>query len=181
MYKWQPPEDPDRDLRVIETLETESSSEIQTGEDLSVDVESDFQNKPPKTALAKRFVELTGQGYKPHEAAKLMGTTMKGLVGKEAFTKAVQSLIKEASMVPELRKEMIRSGLNKIFMENVGNPDKESQKLAIEAAKVIGSDPDVGLTAQPQAGIQINLNTLGTVLDKANVIDVKLIEEDKEE
>ncbi len=177
MYKWEQPEESDKDLRLNEDQVKDDASPLEVLEPFPLDVETDHQNKAPKNGIAKRFLELTGQGYKAHEAAKLMGSTIKGLVGNDAFKRQVQQLIETASLSADLRKEMLRAGLNRIFMENVSNPDKESQKLAIEAAKVIGSDPDVGLNAQPQAGIQINLNTLSTVLDKIDVIDIKPIEE----
>ena len=180
MYKWQPNEDEDKDLRLNEDQKTEDAVVYEGTEPFVIDdVDIDNQDKKPKNALAKRFMDLCGQGYKPHEAAKLVGSTMKGLVGNDQFKRQVQQLIQTASLTPEMRKEMIRSGLNHIFISNINNPDKESQKLAIEAAKVIGSDPDVGLNAAPQAGIQINLNALGSVLEKTQTIDVKPIEEDK--
>lgn len=175
MYKWQPNEDPDPDLRINENNKSEDAVPYEVGEPFVVDdVEIDNRDSKPKNAMAKRFTELITQGYKPHEAAKLIGSTMRGLVGNDQFKKQVQQLIETASLVPEMRKEMIRSGLNHIFISNINNPDKESQKLAIEAAKVIGADPEVGLNAPPQGtGIQINLNTLGNVLDKVEIIDIK--------
>ena len=175
MYKWQPPEEEsDKDLRIEDNQVKDDAVPYVVEESFNVDVDIDSVDKRPKNALAKTFHELVGQGLKPHEAAKRLGHTMKGLMSNESFTKQVQSLIDTATLPPDVRKAMIRSGLNAIFMQNINQPDKESQKLAIEAAKVIGSDPDVGLNAQPQAGIQINLNTLSSVLDKLpETIDIK--------
>ncbi len=174
MYKWQPNEDEDKDLRITENQKTQDAVPYEVGEPFVVDeVDIDNRNSKPRNALAKKFLDLCGQGYTPGEAAKTIGSSLKGLVGNDQFKKQVQSLIQTASLAPELRKEMIRAGLNQIFITNINQPDKESQKLAIEAAKVIGSDPDVGLNAQPQAGISINLNTLGNVLDKVQIIDIK--------
>lgn len=147
--------------------------EISEGFDLDIDATS--ENKPAKNTLAKRFMDLVGQGYKPHEAAKTVGTTMSGIMGNEAFKKQVKQLVESASMPNDIRKEMVRAGLNRIFMENVARPDSNSQKLAIEAAKAISSDPDVGLNAIPNPGIQININELDNVLAKAaeKIIDIK--------
>ena len=58
---------------------------------------------------------------------------------------------------------MVRAGLNRIFITNVESSDVNQQRLALDAAKQIGADPEVGLNVEPTGGIVINIGELDAV------------------
>ena len=120
---------------------------------------------------AKRFLELIQDGETPGRAAEAIGTTYKKIKKDLNIRAAAKKLIEENNFPAAARKEMVRAGLNKIFMENVDGGAKE-QKLALAAAKQIGADPDVGLTAPPSLiGLTIDMTQIKNVLQNVKPIE----------
>lgn len=154
-----------------ETIELESSD---------LDVESESLDKKPKDTLAKKFINLLGQGYKPGEAAKLVGTSIRGIMSQKAFRDKVKNLVDTYNLTPDIRRAMVRAGLNQIAMDGLNSTDPSEKKLALDALKVIGSDTEVGTNAPPQPAVQINvgnLEELFTKLDSVDTIDVEPVRE----
>ena len=91
-------------------------------------------------------------------------------------------LVAETGDVPmQVQKALVRAARLKLMVKNVHSDDLDAQKIALQAAKQIGSDPDVGLN-QPAAVIAlIDLGSLEEVFDHLpdeNIIDVEVVEED---
>lgn len=82
---------------------------------------------------------------------------------------SIQQLIGQYFLPPEARKQLVRAGLNKIFIENVSSEDPAAVKLALDAAKQIGADPEVGLTTHDTGGVIINIGELAGVFDQIQV------------
>jgi len=73
---------------------------------------------------------------------------------------ALEQLVGTYFLPPEARKQMVRAGLNKIFLDNVDSEEINNQKLALDAAKQISSDPEVGLQQETGGGVFINISEL---------------------
>ena len=110
---------------------------------------------------AKRFLEMVQDGQPMWYAARRQGTTIKQLLKRDGMREAVKKLMEEGSLPAAVRKQMVRDGLNKIFMQNVEG-DLKQQKVALAAAKQIASDPEVGLTAPP-TNIGVNIDMRGVM------------------
>ncbi len=82
---------------------------------------------------------------------------------------SIQQLIGQYFLPPEARKQLVRAGLNKVFIENVQSYDPAAIKLALDAAKQIGADPEVGLTTHETGGVIINIGELAGVFDQIQV------------
>lgn len=127
-------------------------------------LESDVNLKPNKSIKAERYLELIAAGEPAHRAARFVGSTAGEMAKNPDMKAAVKKLIDEGTMPALVRKAMIRAGLDKIFMENLEN--KKGHKTAIQAAKLISSDPDVGLNIPPQgASVNIDLGILDKLLE----------------
>lgn len=56
-------------------------------DNISEEIEHEVIEKKEKGTLAKKFISLIGQGYKPGEAAKMVGTSVKGLMSSSRIQK----------------------------------------------------------------------------------------------
>jgi hypothetical protein len=180
MDQWiRPGQDEGAHLQQEEKL-LEESLELESN---IMSIEHEAFDKRLKDQLSKKFINLLGQGYKPGEAAKLVGTSIRGIMNQNKFKKDVQLLVETYNLPPDIRRAMVRAGMNQIVMENLKVPEATAQKLALDALKAIGSDTEVGINAPPQPGIQINLGNLTDVFaafakdDKMVVIDHKETED----
>ncbi len=109
---------------------------------------------------AKRFIAAVKGGLPMWEAARQQGTTLNRLFKLNGTRSIVKQLMEEDSLPAAVRKEMVRSGLNKVFADNI-NGDLKQQKVALAAAKQIAADPEVGLTAPPIAvGVNVDMKGL---------------------
>ena len=125
--------------------------------------------KERKGLKAERYLELIEGGFKPHDAAERMGTTVRDMNKSEDIRKAVKKLIEQGTLPPLVRKAMVRAGLDKIFMESLENPKRH--KTALGAAKLIGQDPDVGLNAPPSViGVNVDMGALSGLFEKVQPI-----------
>lgn len=127
-------------------------------------LESDVNLKPNKSIKAERYLELIAAGEPAHRAARFVGSTAGEMAKSPDMKAAVKKLIDEGTMPALVRTAMIRAGLDQIFMDNLQN--KKGHKTAIQAAKLISADPQVGLTAPPQgASVNIDFSELGKLLE----------------
>lgn len=129
-------------------------------------IESNTDKNAPVIAAAEKFVDLvTNKRVTPKKAAEKIGTTIEQIVNNEQMKAAVEQLMFAAELPVEIRKRMLKAGLNKIFIENVNATEPKRVKIALEAAKQIGQDPEIG-TQQPEGGVIINLGELESVRSK---------------
>lgn len=128
--------------------------------------------------VAKRFLDLIQMGEKPSYAAKKLGIPKldKKFMNQKEFRDAVKDLIETDTLPAAVRRMMVRAGANRIFMDNIkkgGDP-----KLAIDAAKLIGADPEVGLNQPTLIGVPIDMGALAGMLSQLDKIpELKQLEE----
>lgn len=120
------------------------------------EVNVELTKKVEQNIKAKRFLEMVKGGVPQWEAAKKNGTTIKAIYQTQGLRAAVKNLIETGTLPAAIRKELVRAGLNKIFIENIDGGPRE-QKLALQAAKQISGDPDVGLNIPP-SNISVNVD-----------------------
>lgn len=79
---------------------------------------------------------------------------------------SLEQLMGKYFLPPKARAQMVRAGLNKVFIENIQSEDLAAQKLALDAAKQIAADPETGLTSQDAGGVVINIGELAGVFSQ---------------
>jgi hypothetical protein len=94
------------------------------------------------------------------------------LMPRELVTKLTVNAIQTYQMNPGVDRELVRAVRRKVLIDE-GLSETGDRKLALDAAKQIATDPDVGLNAPPQPIVQINLTELQTVIDKGAQVDPK--------
>lgn len=138
----------------------------------SIDIEEVEQKKTLKTpgknvvqmASARRFVDLIEEGVSPGTAAARIGTTLKALKSGGDMAEAIRTLLEVGHVKAEIKKEVIRAGLFKTFVEGIMSSDPAEKKIALEASKQMASDPEIGLTKEADVSVNINLGDLGTAI-----------------
>lgn len=88
--------------------------------------------------------------------------------------RVVFELLAANYMPPDMVREVIRAGRNKIILEgiNAGGEDELARKrLALEAMKQAASDPEVGLNQPPQTTINIDMREVVDLAKKLEVPD----------
>lgn len=110
---------------------------------------------------AKRMLDRVQRGDSLAEAAKAERMTMGQLKDvTNPVRVSLEQLIGSHFLPPEARKQMVRAGLNKMFLDNVNSTDPGNAKIALDAAKQISLDPEVGLQADQSGGVIINIGDL---------------------
>lgn len=137
------------------------------------DVTVELGKPRPRTAVAKKFAELvTEKGKSPAEAADLMGIKIDS-AGAAQLRREVEGVIRGYTMKPEAAKVLVRAARNKLLIDALGTDGHEyDPKIALEAAKQIASDPDVGLTAAPVPMVQLQFGNIEELLSQIDVKDV---------
>ena len=115
---------------------------------------------------AAQFVDKIKNGISPGKAAASIGTTLGAIATNDEMRNAISQLVSVGEIPAEARKRMLRAGLNKLFMESVGATDIKSRKIALEAAKLIGQDPEVNANAGDGATVVFELGDLADVFQK---------------
>lgn len=128
-------------------------------------------------AIANEVRALIKQGMTPEEACKSLGIDLKR---NADLRKQMRLLVAEVGEIPaQVQKELVRMARVKIMLKNVHEDDHNAQKLALQAAKQIAGDPDVGLNVPPQV---INLIDLGSLEDVfKHLPDTDIVEAEFEE
>lgn len=103
---------------------------------------------------ARRIYGMLKDGMPFDEAVLHLGARLPG-GAKTAFRGMVFDLISKFHLPDVVARETVRAARNKLLLENLG-PGGD-RKIALEAAKQIAADPDVGLTAPPAPPVQINI------------------------
>jgi len=138
--------------------------------DTLVEVENGHgASKNPVTVAgktAKKFVDLMLTGETVQMAAKRLHATVGTLIADPAFMAQVQGLVVQGYLPAEVRKMMIRGGLNQAFARGINSDDPDLRKDALNAAKQIAEDPEVGLKHAGPA-IEIDLGALADIFNKA--------------
>jgi len=128
------------------------------------------------TAKAKKFLDLVRKGCTPGEAAEQVGMSLAQLK-RTRVRKRIEDLTIAYHLPDEIRKLLVKAGLNRLFMMNLGKKDVANQKILLDTIKQMASDPDVGLQSNQQVGIQINLGELADLISRTPPdIEVKDIE-----
>jgi len=116
---------------------------------------------------AKRLLDRVQRGETLSAAADAERMTVAEIKNEESLIgMSVRQLIGSYFLPPEARKQMVRAGLNKVFAENVISADPAAQKVALDAAKQIAADPEVGLTATDAGGVIINIGELAGIFQQ---------------
>ena len=159
-------DEPNKDEEIL----TEAVADVT----LTVD---DSKNSGAKVK-ASRFVDLLKSGVKPGEAAEKIGTSLKQLRTSEDMKVAVAELLATATLSSEIRKGMVRAGLNKVFIEGIASEDPKDRKVALEAAKLISADEQIS-TGQ-EIGVTFELGDLAGVIKDVK-LDLKAADENASE
>jgi hypothetical protein len=113
---------------------------------------------------AAAFIESVKDGASATEAARLAGTTLAEIEHDPVIMAAVRHLVKEYSLDSATRKRTLRAKLNKILLEG-------DDKDALQAAKQIADDPEMGMGSGPTVAVQMNFNdTTRRVLDSVGEV-----------
>ena len=112
---------------------------------------------------AKKFVDLVNSGVKPGEAAAKIGTTLTQINNSDDMRKAVQRLIDVGKLPAQVRKELYRIGLDKMFLESVNSDDIEERKFALSVAKTAGQDPEIA-TVPAEGQVNVDLREIGGII-----------------
>ena len=139
-----------------------------------------FVNRTPledeSTLKARRFLELVESGDSPTSAARKVDSRSNvskivGAVQDKDLRGKLKKLLERGRLPAEVRKEMVRAGLNDVFLEHVDGSPK-NQKLALAAAKLISDDPEVGLNAPiVTPGVTIDMGKFGELLGRMKPIE----------
>lgn len=88
--------------------------------------------------------------------------------------RAVFELLAANYMPPNMVREVIRAGRNKLILEGVnatGEEELARKRLALEAMKQAASDPEVGLNQPPQTTINIDMREVVELAKNLEVPD----------
>jgi hypothetical protein len=128
--------------------------------------------------ISKRVVDLMHSGVSFEDATKIVGVDIK--VAPESLTKMLTaSVITQYHLPAHAARELVRAARNKILLENL-MPGGDT-KAALDAAKQIASDPDVGLNTPPSPLVQVNITDGLKRLMDSEVDMSNLLEEEKGE
>lgn len=134
------------------------------------DVPVEISGQKEGSIKARRFLELVVAGEEPARAARKLHTKLQSLIRDDEVRLALKNLLEGSRLPADVRKEMVRAGLNSMFMRNVSGKLKE-QKIALEAAKQIARDPEVGLNLPPMGvAVPIDVSALGQMMSKMKPI-----------
>lgn len=134
---------------------------VQVENEVTTDTNNDKNSEIKRQA--EKFFDKVQSGIPPGRAANIMHTSLKRIHSSEEMTRVITELTNTANLNAEIRKKMVRAGLNKIFMENVDSDDIKRQKLALDTAKQIAADPEIQL-GQDGPTVEINVSEFGSAL-----------------
>lgn len=132
---------------------------------------AEFTPKNPEDA-AKRVVDLIKSGVDPEDAASAAGLAPQALTHNPAIVTAVRRLLTEAAFTAEVQRATLRSVdfANYITLaekfRNANELDLDVLEALRKQSVMLRADPEIGLTAPPMVGIQIDMAPVKQVLDK---------------
>ena len=131
---------------------------------------------------AKRLLTRLKAGEPMQDAVRAERTTMAEIKDPRSPIRAsLEQLVGQYFIPPEARRQMIRAGLNKLFIENVVSEDPMKQKTALDAAKQISLDPEVGLQQDQGGGVIVNIGDLEGVFKQLRKTMVPEIHDGREQ
>jgi len=111
-------------------------------------------------AVAESFLDLVNSGKSPDDAALTStGMTYNVLKTRRDVLAAAQNLMDTFHIEPGARKKVRESAVNRVLLENTGNPDSTAQKLVLEASKQIAADQGIS-DRKTLVGVNVNLSDL---------------------
>lgn len=120
-------------------------------------------------ALAKKFSSLLKEGESLERAAKGTGSELKALLSMSEVRNRVTEIIENYTLPAQARKMWARAVANKILAETENV--KGAEKIALEALKFIGSDPEVGLQQANTVTVNLDRQALDKLLAEPVTID----------
>lgn len=115
-------------------------------------------------ALAHEVKQLIDQGLSVEEAAKKLGLDLRR---NKELRGQMRRLVAEVGTIPALvQRELVRQARMKLLLGNVHSDDPDAQKIALQAAKQIASDPEVGLNAPPAIVALVDMESLNQIFNK---------------
>jgi hypothetical protein len=160
----------DRDLSFVKT--PKKAADLLTAAESKEKVSLDVVIKPGESNAKTRakqktraFVDLVKEGFAPEDAAEKIGLNLGEIskISSQADMKsAVADVLQTGFIRSDVRKEVLRSGINKMIMEALLEGDRKS---FYDGYKLAASDPEIGLTG-PSVAIQnnIDISDLGDIL-----------------
>lgn len=124
--------------------------------------------------IAKRVVDLIQEGKDPKTALTEVGLPPNALE-KPDMKQRIQALLARAYLPAEFQRAALRAGRMDIFMDMMEKGlkigDTGMLKIALEASKQIGMDPEVGLNQPPQQIVNVDLAPLRDLLSKTEPLE----------
>lgn len=148
------------------------------------------ETKTVAAKKAKKLINRLQKGQSLRQATRAEHVTQADLQNAEsAIGIALRELVGRNFLPAEARRQMVRAGLNKLFMDNVSSDDPAAQKIALDAAKQIGADPEVGLNHGESGGVVVNIgeleavftqlsNEVPKIIDGREVVDAEVLDAD---
>lgn len=131
---------------------------------------------------AKRLLSRVKAGETLASAANAERTTLTEINDTRSPIRAsLEQLVGSYFLPPEARRQMVRAGLNKLFLDNVASEDPIKQKTALDASKQISLDPEVGLQQDQGGGIIVNIGDLEGVFKQLRKAAVPLVDDGREQ
>lgn len=123
--------------------------------------------------VARRVADLMVDGKSLAEAQEDIPDMLK-------MSKDLASQVKKVIAMGHIPADILRAGVravrNKVMLDSFQeslieqNADLKNaqRKIALEASKIIGADPEIGLNQPPQVAIQINIEDISDLMSKVD-------------
>jgi hypothetical protein len=141
-----------------------------------------YDRKNPAKNVAQKLTALIEDGKSVEEAATEVGID---LSRNEKLKGALKELLAETHGIPaHIQREAVRAARLRVLMDALSrmDNDEDAAKLVLQAAKAIGSDPDVGLNVAASPIVPVDLGELRDLFkrldqpEEADVIDVEVLD-----
>lgn len=154
-------------------------------EDPDIIINGNISPEAEPRTIARRLVDVMEEGKSLEVAAAELGLSEAKLNSK-ALKEQFKALLIEGTFPAEVQRAIVRASRMKIVgfaLEKglKGEGDPAMIKLALEAGKQAGSDPEVGLSQAPQVTVNIGFEKSRELLDKTESILENVEFEDDEE
>jgi len=130
----------------------------------------DYKNSEAKIK-AQRFADAIVSGMKPGQAADKVGTTLRAIKSSKEMQRVVEETIRTGHLSAEIRRLLVRSGLNQLLIQSLGSDDLQEREFSLKVIKQISLDPEVS-TEQVQGGVTIDLGELKDVVTNISLPNI---------
>lgn len=149
-------------VQKVEYKPSDDSLDLSIPVQTHIEIEVDDSKDSIANKKAKRFVELVKSGVTPGEAASTIGTRLKNINTSDDMKVALTELLTTAKLDGKIREQMVKAGLNKLFLKTVDSNDVKDMKIALETAKLIGADE--GIKGPVESGVTIDVGSLWPII-----------------